>query len=159
MKEEKGSLKTFKKAWTIEPATWRDFTQLYHLQKKCFSSDDLWPFWDLIGILTLPGMVRIKAVMDGQMVGFLGGERQPVRNIGWITNVAVLPDYRRLGIARALLRESEAAFSEMKAIRLSVRASNDPAIQLYKSFGYRLIDRREQYYTGGEDALVFEKNR
>lgn len=159
LKEENESPKTFNKEWTIEPATWRDFTQLFHLQKICFTSDDLWPFWDLIGILTLPGMVRLKAVIDEQMVGFLGGEKQPARKIGWITNIAVLPDYRRLGIARALLAECEGVFSDMRAIRLSVRASNDPAIQLYESFGYKLMDRRKRYYTGGEDALVFEKSR
>ena len=157
--EENDSLKILNNAWTIEPATWRDFAQLYHLQKICFKSDDLWPFWDLIGILTLPGMVRLKAIYDDKMVGFLGGEKRPAHNIGWITNIAVLPAYRRIGIARALLAECEESFSDTSAIRLSVRASNDAAIRLYESVRYALVNRWERYYTGGEDALVFEKKR
>jgi ribosomal-protein-alanine N-acetyltransferase len=143
----------------IEDATWRDFTQLHYLEKRCFKSDDLWPFWDLIGLLTLPGMIRLKAVSEDRMVGFIGGEIKPTRMIGWITNLAVLPDYRRLGIARALLAECEKVFQDMNAIRLSVRASNTAAIKLYEGAGYRQVDRWDRYYTGGEDALVFEKSR
>lgn len=159
LKEEGKSQELPNKTWVIEDATWRDFTQLQHLEKRCFKSDDLWPFWDLIGILTLPGMVRLKAVSEDRMVGFLGGEKQPGRKRGWITNLAVLPDYRRLGIASALLAECEKIFQDMNTIRLSVRVSNDAAIKLYEGAGYKQVDRWERYYTGGEDALVFEKSR
>lgn len=146
-------------SWVIEDATWRDFTQLHYLEKRCFKTDDLWPFWDLIGLLTLPGMIRLKAVSGDRMVGFIGGEPKPARKLGWITNLAVLPDYRRLGIAKTLLVECEKAFKDMNAIRLSVRVSNIAAIQLYEGMGYRRVDRWERYYTGGEDALVLEKSR
>ena len=158
-RREDKSTKAAKETWTIQVATWRDFTQLHHLEKSAFKSDDLWPFWDLIGILTLPEMVRFKAVFDDQMVGFIGGEKRPARKVGWITNLAVLPDYRRLGIARALLAECEKAFLDMRSIHLSVRLSNTAAIQLYEGVGYKLVDRWKGYYTGGEDALVFEKSR
>ena len=159
LQEEIKSQKPSEKSWIIEDATWRDFTQLHNLEKMCFKSDDLWPFWDLIGVLTLPGMIRFKAVSEDRMVGFIGGEKQPVRRIGWVTNLAVLPAYRRLGIARALLEECEKSFMDMKSIRLSVRMSNVPAIKLYESAGYKLVDRWKRYYAGGEDALVFDKSR
>lgn len=144
--------------WTIQMADWRDFTQLNHLSKCCFQREDLWPFWDLIGALTLPGLVRIKADHDGRMVGFLGGERDTAKNRGWITTLAVLPDYRRQGIARALLAEGEQSL-DFAVIRLSVRISNLPAVQLYEAAGYTVVDRWQRYYIGGEDALVFEKRR
>ncbi|MDY6847378.1 MAG: GNAT family N-acetyltransferase [Chloroflexota bacterium] len=129
-----------------------------HLEKNCFKSEDFWPFWDLIGILTFPGMVRLKAVVDERMVGFIGGEKEPGRKLGWVTTLAVLPAYRRRGIAMALLKEGEIALG-METIRLSVRASNHAAIRLYENAGYSLVNRWERYYTGGEDALVFEKHR
>ena len=144
--------------WSIEPAGWRDYTQLNYLEKTCFKPEDIWPFWDLIGILTLPGFVRLKALWDGHMVGFIGGERQPGRDLGWITTLAVLPAYRRHGIARALLLDCEKDLG-MRTIRLSVRASNHGAIQLYASAHYKVVDRVKRYYAGGEDALVFEKIR
>jgi len=146
------------KLWSIIPADWRDYTQLNHLEKACFKTGDVWPFWDLLGVLTLPGLMRLKAVLDGQMVGFISGEREPARQLGWVTNLAVLPACRRQGIASDLLVEGEEALS-MPHIRLSVRASNHAAIYLYKAHGYTQIDHWRHYYAGGEDALVFEKNR
>ena len=95
---------------------------------------------------------------DGQMVGFLGGEREPSKRRGWITTLAVLPGYRRQGIARALLDLGENHLA-MPVIRLSVRASNLPAVRLYELTGYEVVDQWRRYYAGGEDALVFEKRR
>ena len=144
--------------WIIHEADWRDYTQMNHLEKACFRPADIWPFWDLIGILTLPGLVRLKAVVKGSMVGFIGGECESTKQIGWITTLAVLPAYRRQGIAQALLAKCEEMLS-MPAIRLSVRESNHAAIQLYQFNGYTVVDRWEKYYNGDEDALVFEKRR
>lgn len=144
--------------WSIQQANWRDYTQLHQLEKACFQPEDLWPFWDLLGALSLPGMVRIKVVQDGRMLGFLGGERDPVKRQGWITTLAVLPQFRRQGIARALLEAGESDLN-MPVIRLSVRASNFAAVRLYESAGYLMVDRWRRYYAGGEDALVFEKRR
>jgi len=45
----------------------------------------------------------------------------------------------------------------MPVVRLSVRASNAPAISLYQSAGYALVDQWKKYYVGGETALIFEK--
>ncbi len=144
--------------WSIQNASWRDFTQLNQLEKACFRQEDLWPFWDLIGALTLPGLVRLKAVVDENMVGFIGGERDTIRGVGWVTTLGVLPDYRRRGIALALLKRCEHSL-DLPAIRLSVRASNHPAISLYEGQGYVVINRWKKYYVGGEDALVLEKRR
>jgi ribosomal-protein-alanine N-acetyltransferase len=144
--------------WTIQTANWRDFSQLYHLERICFSSKDYWPFWDLLGVLTLPDLVRLKAVVGTTMVGFIGGERDTRHNWGWVTTLSVLPDFRRRGIAQALLSRCEDELG-MPAVRLSVRASNQAAVNLYSGAGYDLVDRWQKYYVGGEDGLVFEKRR
>ncbi len=144
--------------WSIQIANWRDYAQLNTLEKACFTPNDHWPFWDLIGILTLPGYVRLKAVIGEHMIGFIGGEKKPASQRGWVTTLAVLPDFRRKGIALALLERCEEALG-MPAIRLSVRESNEAAIGLYQTAGYQLVDRWERYYTGGEVALVYEKRR
>jgi ribosomal protein S18 acetylase RimI-like enzyme len=144
--------------WSIQTANWRDFSQLNQLERACFPSEDLWPFWDLIAALTLPGLVRLKAVVDGGMVGFIGGERDVNRRMGWVTTLGVLPAYRRQGIALALLTQCEGDLA-MPAIRLSVRASNQAAIDLYKQCGYTVVRLWEKYYVGGEDAFVLEKRR
>ncbi len=156
VKEYDALSKSTRRTWSIDTADWRDYTQLKQLEKICFKSRDRWPFWDLLGILTLPGLMRLKAVAEGRLIGFIGGEREIPRKIGWVTTLAVHPSWRRHGIATALLAKGEETLS-MPIIRLSVRASNQGAIGLYKARGYAQVDRWIRYYAGGEDALVFEK--
>ena len=156
MSEVRDRLPSTGHVWAIQPANWRDFSQLNQLEKACFPSQDLWPFWDLVAALTLPGLVRLKVVVDDQMVGFIGGERDEIKKVGWVTTLGVLPEYRRRGIATALLKQCEESLA-MPAIRLSVRASNQSAIRLYEAHGYAVVSRWERYYVGGEDALVLEK--
>lgn len=156
--EHKAVSEDSQKPWVIETAHWRDYTQLNHLEKACFSSQDVWPFWDLIGVLTLPGLVRLKAVIEGRMAGFISGEREITHQVAWVTSLAVHPSYRRLGIALDLLSRCEKLL-DTPVIRLSVRETNQPAVNLYQTNGYREVKRWKKYYVGGEDAIVFEKRR
>ena len=76
-----------------------------------------------------------------------------------ITNVAVRPSLRRQGIARSLLRTvlDDARSRKFKMVVLEVRPSNQHAVALYESFGFRVVGRRRgYYYDTGEDALVME---
>jgi ribosomal-protein-alanine N-acetyltransferase len=144
-------------AAVIEPATWRDLSALRRLEKICFPLD-VWPLWDLIGVLTFPGVVRLKATHNGEMVGFIAADIRRAENLAWISTLGVLPTYRRRGVARTLLQASEAQLP-VPRIRLSVRASNQPAISLYSSFGYQQHSIWSRYYSDGEDALVLQKSR
>jgi ribosomal protein S18 acetylase RimI-like enzyme len=139
----------------IEAATWRDINALRYLEKVCFPKDH-WPLWDLVGVLTLPNVVRLKAVQADEMVGFVAGDIRPARREAWIATIAVLPEYRRQGIARDLLQTCEAQLG-VPNVRLSVRASNRAAIQLYRSAGYQQAGIWPKYYPGKEDAVIMEK--
>jgi len=136
------------------PANWRDLGGLRQLEKACFPVDS-WPLLDLIGVLSLPNIVRLKAVISDQMIGFVAGDKKS-SDLGWIATIGVLPEYRRQGIAAALLTECETRL-EVARIRLSVRLGNTSAIQLYEGFGYQRVDIWPKYYQDGADALVFEK--
>ena len=74
-----------------------------------------------------------------------------------ILNLAVAVEARRRGVARALLRESEARARQRGAAlaTLEVRRSNIAALKLYQSLGYRQVGIRANYYADeGEDAIV-----
>ena len=79
---------------------------------------------------------------------------------GYITNVAVFPQYRRRGAAGKLLdvflrfaRANHLAF-----LTLEVRPSNAAAIALYTRFGFREAGRRRNYYDlPKEDALILTR--
>ena len=92
---------------------------------------------------------------QGPGIGFL-----VARNGGpeWeLENIAVLPEFRRQGVGRALLSAllDEARVLQAERILLEVRASNQPAIRFYNSDGFQLLARRAGYYRNPEeDALI-----
>ena len=139
----------------IVPASWRDLNDLRQLERACFPKDS-WPLWDLIGVLTLPSVVRLKAMADDRMVGFVAGDIRRSENTAWIATIGVLPEYRRRGIASRLLAAVEGQVKTAR-IRLSVRMSNQPAILVYQRLGYQRVGNWPGYYQDGEDALVLEK--
>jgi ribosomal-protein-alanine N-acetyltransferase len=76
---------------------------------------------------------------------------------GEITNVAVRPDLRGQGIAKALLKEllSYAQSHGITRIVLEVRVSNAAAIGLYEGFGFEIIGTRKGFYEfPREDAHI-----
>ena len=139
----------------IEPATWRDLNSLRHLEQACFPHD-AWPLWDLIGVLTFSNVVRLKAMSDGRLVGFIAADIRRAEGLAWIATIGVLPEYRQHGIGAALLGACENRLV-VPRIRLSVRASNGPAIRMYTRLGYKRSGAWSRYYSDGEDALVLEK--
>lgn len=141
---------------SIEPATWKDVAALRHLEQVCFPKD-AWPLLDLVGVLMMPNVLRLKAVNAGQLVGFIASDIRRSENTAWISTVGVLPEYRSKGIGERLLREVEERV-DVNSIRLSVRASNQDAIRLYHRLGYYQINIWPRYYSDREDAIVMEKD-
>jgi ribosomal-protein-alanine N-acetyltransferase len=90
-----------------------------------------------------------------QIVGFCSFWR--VLDELHINNLAVLPEWRRAGVATALLSRvlEEAVRLGTRRIMLEVRRSNVPAQELYQKFGFTVSGVRSKYYTNPpEDALV-----
>lgn len=139
----------------ILPASLRDLGALRKLEHDCFDKD-AWPLLDLIAVLTFPEIIRLKAVDDHQMIGFVAGDPRPSDGFAWIATIGVLPGYQRRGVGSALLRQCEELL-KVPRIRLTVRMSNDAAIALYEKEGYRTVDVWKAYYNGGEDGVVMEK--
>lgn len=110
----------------------------------------------------------LKETLASEHVGLLTLGEEPLGYLmllilppeGEVLNLAVHPDCRRQGYASALLREGETVLRRkgVEALYLEVRASNIPAIALYKSFGFAAVGRRKRYYrTPVEDALIMKK--
>lgn len=139
----------------IQPASLRDLGSLRRLESVCFEKD-AWSVLDLVAVLSWSDVIRLKAVIDGEMIGFIAGDPRPAQNTGWIATIGVDPRYQGHGIGTALLRACEERMS-FPRVRLTVRISNDKAISLYEKEGYRTVDIWKRYYNDGEDGLVMEK--
>ncbi len=74
-----------------------------------------------------------------------------------VLNVAVAPEHRRRGVGRVLMDEvlARGQYRHCVLATLEVRQSNEAAIGLYKSLGFRSVGVRPNYYVDEkEDALV-----
>jgi len=74
-----------------------------------------------------------------------------------ILNLAVIEEFRGRKIGERLFAQvnKKALMQSCQSAWLEVRASNIPALNLYKKFGFNVIGVRKGYYTdNGEDALV-----
>ena len=130
--------------------------QVAELEKICFS--DPWSENSVASELKNKLALWLVAEEGDRVAGYIGS--QTCGDESDVMNVAVHPDFRRRGIAEALVN---ALVEELKAIgshclTLEVRASNVPAISLYEKLGFTEIGRRKNYYRNPiEDALILRK--
>ena len=95
---------------------------------------------------------------DGLVVGFL--DYWVTFDSATIDQIAVKKSERNKGFAKILLEKSINDLKELGEVSfftLEVRASNEPAINLYKSFGFQKVTIKEKYYDDGEDAIYMIK--
>lgn len=136
---------------TIVPMAERHLAALAEIEKACFHA----PWSESMLREELGKGIFLVAERDGQAVGYVGC--QTVLDEGYITNVAVSPDCRRQGIARALIAKltDEARAAGLAFVTLEVRASNAPAIALYEGAGFGRVGVRKIFYTAPtEDAVL-----
>lgn len=77
-----------------------------------------------------------------------------------VTNIAVFPEARRKGVAKAILNAMDAFCTEnnMAFLTLEVRVSNEAAIALYTGAGFQQVGLRKRFYTRPvEDAMLLTK--
>ena len=126
------------------------------LEKLCFS--DPWSENSIRYELTNPLSLWLVALEDDRVAGYVGS--QTVLDEADMMNIAVHPDFRRRGLAEALVTRlvTELRQKQVRCLTLEVRASNDPAIALYRKLGFVQVGRRLNYYRNPkEDALILRK--
>lgn len=91
------------------------------------------------------------AEINGKTVGH--GGFTAVLDEGDITNIAVRPEFRRKGIASQILKAmiTDAKARNLAFLTLEVRSQNEPAILLYKKYGFTLRGERKNFYRNPTD--------
>lgn len=137
----------------IIPMSSEHIEQIAKIEKKCFSSP--WSSNSLTEELDNPNAYFITAVSESTVLGYIGVHE--VCGEAYIDNVAVEPNYRRLGLGERLMLTAQKNAFERKCefISLEVRKSNSFAISLYKKLGYQNVGERKNFYTDPtEDAVI-----
>ena len=142
----------------IVPMTADHLEELEQLERICFSRP--WSRKMLAEELEnqCAAFLVAEDSVSGRVLGYAG--LMVVADEGYITNVAVFPEYRRQGIAAQILQVflQFAAANHLAFLTLEVRPSNAAAIALYQGFGFEEVGRRKNYYDlPKEDALILTK--
>lgn len=126
------------------------FEKLSNLHKKCFptkpwSADD---FRDLKN-----SGCEIIMSENGFVVYRIAADEAEIITIG------VNPDFRRNGIASAMIGIIEKTLKNqaVKKLFLEVASNNIPAQKLYESMGFKTVGLRPKYYDG-VDAILMSKD-
>ena len=130
--------------------------QVAALEKICFA--DPWSEMSIASELQSLWSYWLVALEEDRVVGYVGS--QSSIDEADIMNVSVHPDFRRRGVAEALIIRLVSDLKErgIHALLLEVRVSNTPAITLYEKLGFSQVGRRKNYYHNPkEDALILRK--
>jgi len=141
----------------IRRLTYADLPQVVAIERRSFPTP--WSLAMFVLELSKPSGICLAAQESGRLVGYLVCSRYDT--VWHVMNVAVDPDERRRGIGTNLLeRLFDQVSDEDARYTLEVRESNDGAISLYESYGFRAAGVRRRYYQdNGEDALVMWRTR
>lgn len=144
-----------------------DLLTVMNINRVCLPENYTFSFFDTI-YRSYPKTFLVAEV-DGKIVGYImcrvetilsKFDRLRLRKAGHVISIAVLPEYRRRGLATALLTRAMRALNEeygCSEVFLEVRVSNHQAIALYEKLGFRKVDVVKQYYIDGEDAYVMAR--
>ncbi|MEM4943599.1 MAG: ribosomal protein S18-alanine N-acetyltransferase [Saccharolobus sp.] len=129
-----------------------------------------YPYYFFVEHLKEYNLAFYVAVVENKVVGYImpriewgfSNFKHPptLTRKGHVVSIAVLEEYRRKGIATALL---EASMKSMKndykaeEVYLEVRVSNYNAINLYEKLGFKKIKVLRSYYADGEDAYLMAR--
>jgi [ribosomal protein S18]-alanine N-acetyltransferase len=146
-------------SFEVRRLTYADLPQVVANERLAFPAP--WSLAMFVLELSKPNGICLAAVEAEA-----GGGHETVRGhlicsrhdaVWHIMNIAVHPEHRRRGIARALMDELLARLPEgdRAQLTLEVRESNRPALAMYETYDFKPAGVRRRYYQdNGEDALI-----
>jgi ribosomal protein S18 acetylase RimI-like enzyme len=138
-----------------------DLRALYAIEEACFEPEVRFSRSLMRSLAFSPDCRTWLGIIDEVRAGFaiagLHSEDDP--HLAYIWTIEVLPAFRRMGIARALLsRLQESALqAECTALELHVSERNTDGLALYEAAGYQRIGLEQEYYGRNEDAFRYRK--
>ena len=132
----------------------KDAQFIAEIERSCFSTP-----WTVEQIISSEDTTVFFLAKDGEKVIGYGG-MYTVLDEGYVTNIGVLPEYRRKGIGSKILKEliNFSIEKSLSFITLEVRVSNVAAIELYKTFEFNEVGRRKNFYRNPtEDAFIMTR--
>lgn len=115
---------------------------------------DAWDQQTITELLSQDINKLLIVIKDQKVVGYC--LYQQLFEQGEIFRIATHPDHQRQGIAAQLLARLFELLKQqgVLSVLLEVRADNEPAIALYKHYGFKIIHIRKKYYQAAHQAAM-----
>lgn len=138
----------------FRPAMCVDAEALSIVDEQCFEGTERYDKKSFEQELAEDSKHYFVALYDDLVIGYVGA--QVLGDDLNLVKIAVLPQYRSLGVGFKLMQMMADFRKEhnLQKYFLEVRESNQKAIKLYQKFGFKTASVREKYYDGKENALV-----
>lgn len=121
---------------------------ILEIEKLCFSLP--WNRSALENQMNAENCLFLAAVDREAVLGYIG--LMTVIDEGYISNIAVARQYRRRGVADALIDALvEHTKDSLAFMTLEVRESNAPAVALYEKHGFVTVGTRKNYYENPKE--------
>jgi ribosomal-protein-alanine N-acetyltransferase len=147
--------------WTLRPGREDDIRAMYILDLVCFDEPFRFDLRSMRRFARHPGALVVVAEADAALVGFVVAHlvRRGRRRVGYVVTLDVAPEFRRLGLAHALMSAAElqAAAESADTMALHVYAGNAPAVAFYEHFGYSRGAACPSFYGKGLDGWIYTK--
>lgn len=140
----------------IRPARAADLPAILRIERSSFTVP--WTDRAFRAVMARPEAALLVAGAEGRVAGYAALWREG--RDAELGDLAVARERRRSGLGRRLVEAAarEAADHGAERIFLQVRESNEAALALYRSAGFRRIGRKRGYYrTPREDALLLSR--
>jgi ribosomal protein S18 acetylase RimI-like enzyme len=137
----------------------RTMTEADEIAQRAAAQREVWLPWtvgnvsddDYSRLMRLPGYLRdldvVTVTPEGVIAAYVNGWIDPVNRIGDLGPVGALPAYRRQGLTRAALLEGLRRMQArgMERVCISTGVSNTPALRLYESIGFKIVNKYLDY--------------
>jgi ribosomal-protein-alanine N-acetyltransferase len=141
-----------------------DFDCLWRIDQMCFPPGIAYTQMDLTGFITRRKAITLVAefAAGSEFAGGIAGfaVAQPIRKIGRILTLDIIPEARRFGLATRLMQECEKRLRALgsEQVYLESAVNNQPALDLYHKLGYEILRTLPLYYpTHALDAYLMGK--
>jgi ribosomal-protein-alanine N-acetyltransferase len=135
------------------PFRLRHLARILRIERASFGAE-AWPRKYILELYRDCRDFFVVAKMGGRIAGY--GVACAEKRGAEIASLAVHPDYRRRGVADALMRHMlrELGSAGVRRVELMVRTGNTAGAQLYRGLGFRRVRKVPRYYEDGGDGFL-----
>ncbi len=145
-------------SWNLRPGREDDLRAMYMLDLVCFDEPFRFTLPAMRRFVQQRGAIAIVAEAQARLVGFIVVHLVREK-IAYVVTLDVAGEFRRKGIAAALVRAAEIQAGELgaAAMALHVSTANAAAIAFYEREGYRRLGFCAGFYSPSHDAFTYRK--